>query len=91
MLSALTYLTLGVLLARSHQRKRLKVYFLFLAVLLTFSIGITRVYLGVHYPSDILAGWSAAIAWVFGIHQFVVRKAPPPPPTAAPAEDTVGK
>ena len=40
-------------------------------------IGISRVYLGVHYPSDILAGWSAAIAWVVGMHQLVERKAPP--------------
>jgi undecaprenyl-diphosphatase len=63
MLSALTYLTLGVLLARSHQRKRLKVYFLFLAVLLTFSIGVSRVYLGVHWPTDVLAGWIAGAVW----------------------------
>lgn len=41
-------------------------------------VGLSRIYLGVHYPSDILAGWSAAIAWVFGMHELVSREATPP-------------
>lgn len=63
MMSALTYLTLGALLARSHERRRLKAYFLLLAVLLTFAVGVTRVYLGVHWPTDVLAGWTAGAVW----------------------------
>lgn len=63
MMSAVTYLTLGALLARSHERKRFKAYFLLLAVLLMFAIGITRVYLGVHWPTDVLAGWTAGAVW----------------------------
>jgi undecaprenyl-diphosphatase len=63
MMSAITYLTLGALLARSHERKRLKAYFFLLAVLLTFLVGVSRVYLGVHWPTDVLAGWTAGAVW----------------------------
>jgi len=63
MMSAVTYLTLGALLARSHERKRLKAYFLLVAISLTFAVGVTRVYLGVHWPTDVLAGWTAGAIW----------------------------
>lgn len=63
MMSAVTYLTLGALLARSQERKRLKAYFLLLAALLTFMVGVSRVYLGVHWPTDVLAGWMAGAVW----------------------------
>lgn len=36
-------------------------------------VGLSRVYLGVHYPSDILAGWMAASAWVVGVYALVFR------------------
>jgi len=63
MLSAIVYLTLGSLLARLIRPRRLKLYFLAVALLLTFLVGVSRVYLGVHYPSDVLAGWAAGLAW----------------------------
>jgi len=63
MMSAVTYLTLGALLARSQSRKRLKAYFLLVAIFLTLAVGITRVYLGVHWPTDVLAGWTAGAVW----------------------------
>ena len=63
MMSALTYLTLAALLARSQERKRLKAYFLLVAALLTFLVGVSRVYLGVHWPTDVLAGWMAGAVW----------------------------
>lgn len=63
MMSAVTYLTLGSLLARITQERRLKVFFLVVAVFLTAIVGFSRVYLGVHWPSDVLAGWCAGFAW----------------------------
>ncbi len=63
MMSAVTYLTLGILLARVEPRRRVRAFLIGLAVFLTMIIGISRVYLGVHWPSDVLAGWTAGAAW----------------------------
>lgn len=63
MLSAVTYLTLGSLLARLAPGRAAKIYVLAVAVLATLLVGISRVYLGVHWPSDVLAGWCAGFAW----------------------------
>jgi undecaprenyl-diphosphatase len=63
MLAALVYLTLGILLARIEPRPLLKVYFLVVAMALTCLVGVSRVYLGVHYPTDILAGWTVGLVW----------------------------
>jgi len=63
LLSAVTYLRLGALLARVVGQLRLKLYVLGVALTLTFLVGLSRVYLGVHWPTDALAGWSAGAMW----------------------------
>lgn len=63
MLSAVTYLTVGALLARSQTRTAERGYILGAAIVLTLLIGASRVYLGVHWPTDVLAGWCLGAAW----------------------------
>lgn len=63
MAASIFYLTSGALLARTARRRREKFYLMGCALLLTAAVGFSRVYLGVHYPTDVLAGWCAGAAW----------------------------
>lgn len=61
--SAVVFLTLGALLARTEADYRTRAYVLCVAILLTLTIGFSRVYLGVHWPSDVMAGWMVGGTW----------------------------
>jgi undecaprenyl-diphosphatase len=63
MLSAVIYPTLGALLARFAKRRATQVLPIAAAVGITILVGLSRLILGVHYPTDVLAGWSAGAAW----------------------------
>jgi undecaprenyl-diphosphatase len=62
-LSAVAYPTMGALLARVQPRRLVRVYVLGLAALIAFCVGASRVYLGVHWPSDVAGGWAFGCAW----------------------------
>lgn len=61
--SAIVYLTLAAILMRASDHRRTKMYILGIAVLLTLLVGISRVYLGVHYPTDVIGGWIVGFLW----------------------------
>jgi undecaprenyl-diphosphatase len=63
MTSAAVYLTLGALTMRVADRTATKLYCIVTAMLLTLLVGTSRVFLGVHYPTDVLAGWLAGMFW----------------------------
>ena len=66
MQSAVIYLTLAALIARSERRHAERLYVLGAAIVLVLLIGGSRLYLGVHWPTDVLAGWTLGACWAFG-------------------------
>jgi undecaprenyl-diphosphatase len=86
--AAVVFLTLGGLLSWSQPRRRIKIYILSTAVLLTILVGVSRVYLGVHWPTDVLAGWTIGAAWALawsGVALVLARRTRPAPPGEGPA------
>ncbi|NJC40421.1 undecaprenyl-diphosphatase [Brevundimonas alba] len=67
LLSAVFYLSIGVMLTRAFPKRRFKAYVMGVALLLTLIVGLTRVYLAAHWASDVLAGWSVGAAWAMAL------------------------
>jgi undecaprenyl-diphosphatase len=63
MMAAVTYLTLAVMYARVEPRRAVKIYLIAVATLIILFVGASRVYLGVHWPTDVVAGWLAGATW----------------------------
>lgn len=70
LLSAVFYLSIAVMLTRAFPRRRLKAYVLGIGVVLTLIVGMTRIYLGAHWATDVLAGWSVGAAWAMMLWLF---------------------
>jgi undecaprenyl-diphosphatase len=62
-MSAVVYLTLGAFVARLRHEWRIKIFAISLAVFLTLLVGVSRIYLAVHWPTDVLAGWTLGAGW----------------------------
>ncbi len=73
MMSAVVYLTLATMLARVEPRWSAKTYILASAILVTLLVGFSRVYLGVHWPTDVLAGWSVGCGWALSCWLVTLR------------------
>ena len=71
--SAIVYLTLAAILMRASESRLTKMYILGIAVLMTALVGVSRVYLGVHYPTDVLGGWIVGFMWAL-ICSLVARR-----------------
>ena len=65
-MAAVVWLTLGLLLARTQSSRGMRIYLVVLSVAITLLVGLSRVYLGVHWPTDVLAGWALGAAWALG-------------------------
>lgn len=77
MMAAVVYLTLAALLARTQPHRRTRAFFLVVGVLITLLVGSSRVYLGVHWPTDVLAGWTAGAVWAlacFSVADLLARR-----------------
>lgn len=62
-MAAMVYLTVGIMLARKFEPRRLRIFILAISILVTLAVGASRIYLGVHWPTDVIAGWSIGAGW----------------------------
>ena len=71
--SAIIYLTLAVMISRSFDERRARIFTIGTAALLVLAIGFSRLYLGVHYPTDVLGGWTVGASWALAMGLIATR------------------
>jgi len=66
MQSFVVWFTVAMMLAEEQSRSCVRIYVFAVAGLVSLAVGISRIYFGVHWPTDVLAGWCLGLAWVVG-------------------------
>lgn len=74
MMSAIVYLTLGLMLSDLARRRRVKVFLVAAALTISAVVGFSRIYMGVHYPTDVIAGWWIGLSWALTCWLIVRRR-----------------
>ena len=85
MMSTVTFLTIAAMLATLIQRPALRAYTFAVAAMLAILVGVSRVYLGVHWPTDVAAGWAVGVAWASLSWLVADHLLPRPEPAGEPA------
>ena len=76
MMTPVVYLTLAAMLAAGDRRRGVKVLLFAGAAFLVIAVGVSRVYLGVHWPTDVVGGWTLGLAIALASAYVLHRTAP---------------